>query len=125
MADDNKNYRWVLKFSSIAFLALVLQQNYVLVSQVPAMVEMYKGFGADMPARTMFVISWYQLGSAVFVFVAVFSAASILMREATLSGLRIKQLYVTLVVSVVGTLAWTAFALSALYAPIFNLGTVI
>ena len=125
MTEQGSNYRWVLRFSSIAFLALVLQQNYVVVSHVPNMMEMYKGFGADLPDRTVFIASWYQAGCALFVLVAVFSAGSILLREESLSDLRVKQLYVTLVLSVVGTLAWTAFVTSALYAPVFRLGAPI
>ncbi len=125
MTDRTGSYRWVLRFSSIAFLALVLQQSYVVVSQVPGMMEMYKGFGADLPPRTIFVASWYKVGCAVFLLVAIFSAGSILLREKSLTELRIKQLYVTLVASVVGTLAWTAFVTSALYAPVFSMGTVI
>jgi hypothetical protein len=122
--NSTTGFRWVLRYSSVAFLALVLLQSAVVLSGVPRFKEILVSFGAEVPQITLVALTSYWVGSVVVSFVSSLSTAFVFIKMHG-SERNLKVAYAVSVVALVGAFAWSAFLLVALYKPVFNLGTAV
>jgi type II secretory pathway component PulF len=126
MTDSNPttDYQWVLRYSSVTFLALVLLQAAALLYWVPQFSEVVTGFGSVVPRITLVAMKSYWAGSCVLCFISLSSTAYILFR---IHGAErhLKIMYAISAGTLVLAFAWSALLLTALYQPIFSLGNAI
>src|SRR5688500_2598539 len=67
------DYRWVLRYSVVAFLMLTAYQLYGVTRMVPKIELILGGFGAELPTATVWAIENHAVGCAL---IALFSLCS-------------------------------------------------
>jgi len=118
------DYRWVLRYSVIAFSILTAYQLYGVTRLVPKIQLILKGFGADLPAVTAWAIENYMAGCALSALLSLCSTAYVLAKLNNPSaGLKVG--YLASIVSLVAAFAWSGWVVSAMYEPIFRLAAPI
>lgn len=120
----NDNCRWAIQVSAIAFLLLVLWQCFGVMSSVPKFPELFRGFGAELPSNTAFVLKYYWVGCIVVAVLSVVSAGFVVFRSGG-KGKHVRAAYVISLVALVGAFVWSGFVNAALFAPILSLGSAI
>jgi type II secretory pathway component PulF len=123
-AQVTHDYRWVLRYSAIAFLILAASQVYGVTRLVPKVQLILKGFGAELPHTTVWAIDHYMTGSVLIALLSLCSTVYILTKLSRPSiGLKIA--YLASVVSVAAAFAWSGWIVSAMYEPILRLAAPI
>ena len=119
------NFRWLLIPSCMAFLVLAVQQSYVVMMHTPRMLELYSGFGAGLPARTQFAADWYWLGCALATGLTLVATFLVVVNKKKGNHTSLKRWYLAAVAGAVGAMVWAAFVVSAMYEPVFEMGSTI
>lgn len=118
------DYRWVLRYSTIAFLVLTAQQLYGVSRLVPKIEQILQGFGADLPAATVWAIDNYLFCCALIAALALCSTAFVFAKQGTPS-IGLKFSYLASIVSVLVSFAWSGWVVAAMYEPIVRLAAPI
>lgn len=114
---SDTDFRWVLRYSVLAYAVLTLHQGYVLTQSVPAMATTLASFGADLPAQTRWALRAYWWGPVCFCGVAILSAGYIHLHRSA-SAVALKLAYGLSLVALVATFVWSGTVLSAMQAPL-------
>ena len=117
-------YRWVLRYSSIAFVLLVLMQSYGVLVGTPQFKTLLANFGSEIPALTRFALRYYWIGCFGNAALSIGSAAYIWLKPGALE-VRLKVAYGLSLLALVGAFAWSGLVLVALYQPIINMGATL
>jgi type II secretory pathway component PulF len=118
------DYRWVLRYSAIAFLLLTAHQIYGVIRLVPKIHVLLKGFGAELPASTAWTIENYMAGCVLIALLSAGSTVFVLAVQ-NASARTLKLAYLASIASLVAAFAWSGWVVSAMYEPIFRLGAPI
>ena len=119
-----EDQHWPIQYSAFAFLLLVLWQCFGVVTSVPKFPDLFRGFGADLPPTTTFVLEYYWLGCLLATALSVASAGYLIQRAGG-KTIHLKIAYVMSLVALVGSFVWSGFVNSALFAPILSLGAAV
>jgi type II secretory pathway component PulF len=119
-----QDYRWILRYSVIAFSVLTGYQIYGVMRLVPRIQLILKGFGADLPAVTAWAIENYAAGCAVTALFSLFSTAYVIAKLNNPSA-DLRLGYLVSIISLAAASAWSGWVVSAMYEPIFRLGAPI
>lgn len=121
---NHPTYRWVLRYSSITFVLLILMQSYGVIVATPKFNSLLANFGGDIPALTGFALRYYWVGCFGVSAISIGCAAYILFKPGAVEA-RLKVAYGLVLLALVGAFAWSSLILVALYQPIFNMGATI
>jgi hypothetical protein len=106
-----------------AFLFCAVPSGIIL-SSIPHFESLFKGFGADLPTMTIFMIHWqYILLILPAILLVQICVAATRSPEEAISSHRLTIIAAGIVCGV--SLAVQGFAVAALYAPLFMLGAVV
>ena len=119
-----QDYRWVFRFSTIAFFVLTSHQMYGVTRLVPRMQSILRGFGAELPERTTWAIENHIIGCILIALASLVSTSYLLVRQDASPG-ALKVAYSVSLVSLVAAFAWSGWIQSAMIEPIFQLGAVV
>ncbi len=125
MNQTNTNFSWALTYSSIAFSLLTLHQSWVVITQSPKVLALLNNFSSELPVQTGFVANWYWVGSLITVCLSVACTIVIVTKSKSASHSLLKKVYLLSIISVLIAFIWSGFVTSALYAPIFGMGSII
>ena len=98
--------------------------SLLIYFSIPHFRQLFRGFGADLPGTTMFLLEWrYLLWIFPGLALLLLSVALTTRPERAIAGHR--RIAVAFVLLCLTSQLVNGFALSALYAPIFKLGAVV
>ncbi len=87
---------------------------------VPEFEAMFKGFGVELPKRTINVLKYHYLG-LVIPLIALFASVYFVKNKLEQTSKNI--VYGVSVIAFVTTVSWQAYAVEAMYSPIMQMGT--
>lgn len=121
-ADEEKSrlmlpFVWLL---SVIFSLL----NFVLMIGLPQFLELFEGFGADIPAYVLITLRWGWIVSAILLFAIIGGSTAMTLGCEKDSYKVFKRKALLVLGADLVTLLWTVFAIGAAYTPIFVFGSV-